>query len=130
MQEKRYPDPEQLREWASDPTPFHELSDEDLSVGEDGSITAHVDELENVLYVYKPEYINVDDMDEQVRKAESVEWFDLSHREAWNDAIDLSFGEDYISTTGTVMDSRNNPTVYEAFWLLKLITIETNSTKD
>lgn len=99
------PEPEQLREWANEPIPFHPITLEDYEISDDRSEI--IIKCDNVEYVYEYAYAH------ELLEHEST--VDISAKEAYDDCIEWYFeGGDFIGTSGYE---------YEAVWLLEQIVI-------
>jgi len=120
-QETSYPDPSQLRAFAREPMPFHEVHAKDLELLDDGTLRHGA---ESVEYRWPAEYINVETASEEWERLKDVSYFDMTHREAWNQSGDTEVTEDYVCATGMPNDPRSRVLFFEAYWILGSITIE------
>jgi len=112
QQKTAYPDPKQLRQFTTEPVPFHELSDIELC--DDDRIRCTVG---NVEYVFHPTYVLEEVQDGEYDRYEYPET-PLPRNELFESRTDTQINEDYICMT-LILD-----TLYEAYWVLEEITIE------
>jgi len=120
-QETRYPDPKQLRAFAREPMPFHEVHASDLELLDDGALRHGV---ESVEYRWSAEYVVIETEPDEWERLSDLSGFDMSHPEAWNRADDIELNEDYVCATGVPDSVDPSVWMYEAYWLLDSITIE------
>lgn len=120
-QETNYPDPRQLRAFAREPMPFHEVHPSDLELLDDGTLRHGV---ESVEYRWPAEYIIIETESEEWERLKDVSDFDMSHREAWDQAGNIELAEDYVCATGMPNDPRSGALMFRAYWILGSITIE------
>jgi len=111
QQKTAYPDPKQLRQFTTEPVPFHELSDIELC--DDDRIRCTVG---NVEYVFHPTYVLQRENKNEWNKYEYPET-PIPRSELFEDAIHTEIQEDYICQT-VIVD-----TEYEVYWVLEEITI-------
>ena len=119
-QETDYPDPDQLRAFAREPVPFHEVHASDLELLDDGTLRHGV---ESVEYRWPAEYTNVETAPGEWKRLKDVSHFDMSHREAWGTADNIRLTEDYVCATGVPDAEGPNIWMFEAYWVLGSITI-------
>jgi hypothetical protein len=128
------PDPAQLQRWAIEMVPFTEVENVRRDPGgylvADGEIDAddHDDldyigeRVENVdlFYQYRPSYIMVFDEGhvEWVREDDVDGGVDASHKDVWEDAMDVEVTGDFVCATEVDV---------EAYWVLERVTIERQS---
>ena len=112
-----YPEPQELREFAQEPMPFHEIHASDLELLDNDRIRVGY---ENVEYVYHPTYLRVEFADGEHERHEYPDW-EYVLEDVWNDGVDWEIQEDFICVT-MLSDHR-----YEAYWVLEEITIENPS---
>jgi len=120
-QETSYPDPSQLRAFAREPMPFHEVHAKDLELLDDGTLRYGV---ESVEYRWPAEYINVETASDEWERLKDVSYFDMTHREAWNQSGDIELAEDYVCAAGMPNNPASRVLFFEAYWILGSITIE------
>jgi hypothetical protein len=111
-----YPEPQELREFAQEPVPFHKIHASDLELLSDGRIRVGY---ENVEYVYHPTYL-LEELENSNGERERYEYpnWPVSASEIFEDSVEWEIVEDYICTTFTVDGW------YEIYWVIEDITIE------
>jgi len=119
-QETRYPDPAQLREFASEPQAFHPVHASDLDLLDDRTLRHTAG---SVRYRWTPEYVNVETGPDEWHRVSDVDYTDMTYGESWNAAVDVEVGPDYVCATGTPNHPERRFSRYEAYWLLADITI-------
>lgn len=121
-----YPDPAQLRRYAQNPMPFHEITAVDLRIlehhdeFEDGTIRVTKD---NVEYTYRPGDIRVEVSPDEWEHVDDVDDVEMDHFDAWEETTDWQIEEDFIGTMGVFADHDGEVTQCEAFWVLDAVTI-------
>lgn len=125
-QDMSYPDPEQLKSYALEPMPFHEINASSLELMvdderfEDYTLRCGFG---NTEYLFRATYIMVETTPGEWEHIEDVSYFDMTHEEAWQPADDLQIEEDFICTTGIASDTPDGPIQYDAYWLLAEVVI-------
>jgi len=125
-QQSAYPDPRQLRRWASDPMPFHTVHNGEWSYdADDDSITVDCDETE---YVYRPQggdvLIEVPPFNGEYAEASDVSGFDVPYGLAYQQADCVEAEEDYIAATGLVSSTDGDALrQFAAYWILDEVHI-------
>lgn len=117
QQDTSCPDPAQLRTFAREPMPFHDVEPRDLELIEGDTIRHGV---EHVEYRWTPEYVKVETDADDWTTAEETE-YDIPHREAWEKAEHTTVEEDYI--TALFVPNVVDLWQAEAVWILDSITI-------
>lgn len=126
-EEHHYPDAKALRVYAKAPTPFHNLTVNDLRINDGGWVSAHA---ENVSYRYNPSSLRVGApsdclrADDEFDPIEEVRDVTIAHRSAWENATAVNLTEDYVLALGMVTDDRDRARPFGAYWLLDKVTIE------
>ena len=120
-QETDYPDPSQLRAFAREPIPFHEVHASDLELLDDGGLRHSA---ESVEYRWPGEHINVETGPGEWERIKDVSHFDMSHREAWDQADNIEVTMDYVCATGVPDVVDPHIWMFEAYWVLGSITIQ------
>jgi len=124
QQETSYPDPSQLRAFAREPMPFHEVTPSEVEVTEDGFL---YHDGGNVVYRYRGEYINVETEPDGWHRVTDLWYAEMTHSEAWDSAEDVEVGEDFVVATGMAPTPEDYFGMYEAYWTLDSITIKSNN---
>lgn len=122
MQDTSYPEPAQLRQYAQEPMPFTEV--DDISLRHDGYLTGGS---EHVEYAYGPTYIrftpeSADSVDDAFEVSEHPD-ASLDHARCWTEAEHVQVEEDFICATGLADKMVPEPGQFEAFWMLRSVTI-------
>jgi hypothetical protein len=119
-QDTHYPEPEQLKTFAQEPNPFHQLYDYEWEFNEEnGNI---IIDCGNVVYVFEATYINVETAKDEWHRVSDID-FDMSHENAWDWKDDIAAQEDFINAVGTVLGKSDSPIMYNAFWILDRVEI-------
>lgn len=124
QQDTSYPDPEQLKTWAGEMVPFTGgVSPGSVMLTDDGYLSrTDVEDTFEVEYQYRPTYINVETAQDEWHRADDVSWADIDHEQAWDRAMNVEWGEDFISVTGMCPDP-DQPAQFDAYWILETTTV-------
>lgn len=127
QQDDSYPDPKQLRAFAEEPMPFHDLRPADLEMLHNGRLRAGVG---NVEYEYRQSSLLLEVENGSYTPVERVdrshfEACRFDHARAWQIAGNTEVTEDYVSLTGVAHKMVTSPTQFDATWVLDEITITT-----
>lgn len=128
MQDTGYPDPAQLRTFAEEPMPFHDIKTADLElIVDDDRMSDHTlrSGVGNVEYRYEPSYIRLEEEEGEHYYAKEYPDWSFNHSEAWEKAEDIEIQGDFICATGFVSGMESDTAMYQAFWILDK-TIITN----
>lgn len=126
MQDHSYPDPEQLKTYALEPMPFHDIVASDLEIiGDedgvvDGTLRVGYGDTE---YRYRPGDIFVETSREEWEHIDDVDYYDMNHSHAFENAINFQIEEDFVRVTEFVTDNEGEPAQFDAYWVLETVTI-------
>jgi len=121
MVHQKYPEPEELRSFAANPLPFHDLTASDVSIGRRW-LSA---QCPPVFYRYEPAYINLATAEGEWHRESDIDYYDLSFSQAWEYADNVVVEEDYAIASGLTPGDPADPARYEATWVLETIEIQT-----
>ena len=111
-----YPEPNELKEFSTEPIIFHDIQGNELELLDSHKIRVGY---ENVEYVFHPTYIleEVENSQEERERYEYPNW-PIPAEELFSDMMNVSILEDYIC--GTVLSDG----YYEVYWVLEKVTFE------
>lgn len=122
----QYPEPH-VRAWINEPLPVHDFPVSEIEAEESGELVAEVGDETVVEYRYVPIGISVDLGDAESgamwEPSDDVEWFDKTHKDVWDMAIEAYPQDDWIDVTEFVTGPNGDTAQIDASWVLDKITI-------
>lgn len=123
-----YPEPVQLRQFAKEPMPFHDvyLDDFEFEIDDEANITLRIrTDGQDVQYVYRPSYIRVEPEDPD-KEATTIRPNADQYVHINDVALDMQIEEDFICQTA-FSEIGDHEGQLEAFWLLNKVIITVTS---